>query len=83
MAVGAACFLTFMAALNLCWLCSRGMSGALTAGTLNDKLDVNGTTFQAASTAAGYGGGSHEVYAAQSAPEQSRRTMLCCAMKLY
>ncbi|CAL8463817.1 g3351 [Coccomyxa elongata] len=39
---------------------SRGMAGELTAALLDEKLDVNGTSFQAASTAAGYGGASHQ-----------------------
>ena len=43
----------------------------MTAETLNDKLDVNGTSFQAASTAAGYGGKSHEVPDAHLALEES------------
>lgn len=42
--------------------CSRGMAGELTAALLDEKLDVNGTSFQAASTAAGYGGASHQVW---------------------
>ena len=41
--------------------CSRGMVGALTAKTLDEKVDVNGTSFQQASSAVGYGGKSHEV----------------------
>lgn len=38
------------------------MAGELTAELLDEKLDVNGTSFQAASTAAGYGGASHQVW---------------------
>lgn len=40
---------------------SRGMAGELTAALLDEKLDVNGTSFKEASTAAGYGGSSHQV----------------------
>jgi hypothetical protein len=40
---------------------SRGMAGTMTAALLDEKVDVNGTSFQEASTAAGYGGASHEV----------------------
>ncbi|KAK9918321.1 hypothetical protein WJX75_003179 [Coccomyxa subellipsoidea] len=39
---------------------SRGMAGELTAALLDEKLDVNGTSFKEASTAAGYGGSSHQ-----------------------
>ena len=42
--------------------CSRGMVGALTAKTLDEKVDVNGTSFQQASNAVGYGAKSHEVW---------------------
>lgn len=42
-------------------VCSRGMAGQLTAAMLDEKLDANGTSFEEASTAAGYGGASHEV----------------------
>ena len=59
--------------LTLWWMCSRGMASALAAETLNDKLDVNGTSFKAASTAAGYGGGSHEVCAAHPGLQRSCR----------
>ena len=51
------------------------MCGALTAETLNDKLDVNGTSFKAASTAAGYGGKSHEVYIAHLASINIKRAI--------
>jgi hypothetical protein len=37
------------------------MAGELTAALLDEKLDVNGTSFKEASTAAGYGGSSHQV----------------------
>lgn len=33
----------------------------MTAKTLDEKVDVNGTSFQQASSAVGYGGRSHEV----------------------
>ena len=46
-----------------CCLCSRGMVGALSAETLDAKVDINGTTFKDASTRVGYGGASHEVLA--------------------
>ena len=41
--------------------CSRGMCGQLTPAILDKNLDENGTSFQAAATAAGYGGASHKV----------------------
>ena len=37
------------------------MVGALSAKTLDAKVDINGTTFRDASTAVSYGGKSHEV----------------------
>ena len=40
--------------------------GALSAETLDAKVDINGTTFKDASTAVGYGGDSHEVRAKSS-----------------
>ncbi|EIE18838.1 N-carbamyl-L-amino acid amidohydrolase [Coccomyxa subellipsoidea C-169] len=40
---------------------SRGMAGELTAALLDEKLDVNGTSFLEASTAAGYGGSTHQI----------------------
>ena len=43
--------------------CSRAMVGALTAAELDAQPDVNGTSFLEASTAAGYGGSSHQVHA--------------------
>ncbi|KAK9812597.1 hypothetical protein WJX72_000194 [[Myrmecia] bisecta] len=45
---------------------SRGMAGTLTAKVLDEKVDVNGTTFQEAATAAGYGGKSHEDILSQT-----------------
>eukprot|EP00878_Enallax_costatus_P013387 GHUV01013998.1.p1 GENE.GHUV01013998.1~~GHUV01013998.1.p1 ORF type:complete len:368 (+),score=58.17 GHUV01013998.1:286-1389(+) len=39
---------------------SRAMAGALTADTLDKKLDENGTSFLEAANAAGYGGSSHK-----------------------
>ena len=38
------------------------MAGMLTAQLLDEKTDVNGTTFLEAATAAGYGGSSHQVW---------------------
>lgn len=38
------------------------MSGVLTAETLDAKLDANRTSFKEASTRAGYGGSTHEVW---------------------
>ena len=43
------------------FLCSRGMAGALTPQLLDEKVDVNGTTFLEAANAAGYGGTSHQA----------------------
>ena len=42
-------------------LCSRGMAGALTPQLLDEKVDVNGTTFLEAANAASYGGTSHQA----------------------
>ena len=47
-------------------LCSRGMVGALSAETLDAKVDINGTTFKDASARVGSGGSSHEVCAPSS-----------------
>lgn len=41
--------------------CSRGMAGTMTPDFLEGKVDANGTTFQEAATAVGYGGSSHKV----------------------
>ena len=38
------------------------MAGALNASTLDEKLDANGTSFQEAAAAAGYGAESHQVH---------------------
>ena len=50
-------------ALNACihLARSRVLVGALSAEELTARPDVNGTSFQEASTAAGYGGPSHQV----------------------
>ena len=40
--------------------------GALSAGTLDAKVDINGTTFRDASARVGSGGSSHEVRALSS-----------------
>jgi hypothetical protein len=37
------------------------MAGVLTVAQLDEKLDINGSSFQEASTAAGHGGASHQV----------------------
>ena len=50
---------------DLC-ACSRGMVGALSAETLDAKVDINGTTFKEASARVGSGGSSHEVCALSS-----------------
>ena len=42
-------------------VCSRAMAGTMTPEFLEGKLDANGTTFQAAANAVGYGGKSHKV----------------------
>ena len=42
-------------------MCSRAMVGALNAAQLDAQPDANGTSFLEASTAAGYGGSSHQV----------------------
>lgn len=44
-----------------CCSSSRGMAGTLTAKYLDQKLDINGSSFKDAATAAGYGGSSHKV----------------------
>lgn len=41
--------------------CSRAMAGTMTPEFLEGKVDANGTTFQEAANAVGYGGESHKV----------------------
>ena len=41
--------------------CSRGMAGTMTPEFLEGKVDINGTTFQEAAAAVGYGAKSHKV----------------------
>jgi hypothetical protein len=51
------------------------MVGALKAKTLDEKVDVNGTSFQQASSAVGYGGKSHEVCGVNAQPRESSRML--------
>ena len=50
---------------------SRGMAGTMTPEFLEGKVDINGTTFQEAAAAVGYGGKSHKVYTLRWLPRLS------------
>ena len=51
--------------------------GALSAETLDAKVDINGTTFKDASARVGSGGSSHEVRAMSSSALPFFRGALC------
>ena len=65
------------------WLCSRVLVGALSAEQLDARTDENGTTLLEASTAAGYGGESHQarphhfLLLLQAQPIQKPRSSAC------